>query len=49
MARRRREDDTIATLFELAHLLPWKVSVGLAVLSFGGLHWYPKPSGVPRL
>jgi restriction system protein len=40
MGRRKSNDNILTDLFGIARLLPWKVGVILAVVSFGALHWY---------
>lgn len=41
MARRRKNEESgLEALFGLAKLMPWQVSVGVALALYGGLHWY---------
>lgn len=56
--RRRRSNDGegFKVLFEIARLMPWRVGVALAVISFGLLHWYaagdaaaPHPQNVTEM
>ena len=40
MARRQKDSSPLETLFEIATFIPWPVSLALALVIYGGLHWY---------
>lgn len=40
MARRQKDSSSLGILFEVATLVPWPVSLVLALVIYVGLHWY---------